>query len=187
MRNYNSITDVGLEFQDGLENPSGIQEEALLVRCSDILTEAKLDPAGLTMESIVTIATDHVLKPLKKAINVNLLYGKSGSTFKLAGEELSKIFEVDSEIFIPQISAQTLGGVVAIKNTRFLLFVRRPGQNTGYWQIGCKAMPCKVQDATGGLGTGPTSEVGIKITLKAFDIVPMYDYTGEIPAPAPGG
>ncbi|MNL26539.1 hypothetical protein D3C87_1480680 [compost metagenome] len=73
---------------------------------------------------------------------------------------------------------------MAIKNTRFLLLIRRPGQLTGYWQIGCKAMPCKVQDIAGGLGTGPTSEVGIKISLKAFDIVPMYDYQGEMPAPA---
>ncbi|MNL18433.1 hypothetical protein D3C87_1395770 [compost metagenome] len=187
MRDYNSLTDVGFEFQDGLENPSGIQEQALLIRVSDIETEGKPIPEGTTMASLVTIATAHVLKAGKSALLVDLLYPKSGVPFKLSGEELSKIFETDPEIFIPQITANSIGGAVAIKNTRFILLVRRPGQNTGYWQIGCKAMSCKVQDIAGGLGTGPTAEVGYKISLKAFDVSPMYDYQAEIPAPAPGG
>ncbi|KAA8483754.1 hypothetical protein BDE36_1782 [Arcticibacter tournemirensis] len=184
MQDYSNITPLAFEFTDGLENASGIQEQAYLIPLSFIQTEAKPVTNGTTPESLVAITTDHVLKAAKAPIEVQPLFNKSGSTTKLSGEELSKIFETDVELMIPQVTAKLIGGAAAIKNTRFILLIRRIGQTTGFWQIGCKAMPAKVQDIAGGFGVGPTAEVGLKITLKAFDVVPMYDYQGELPAPA---
>ena len=181
MADYKSTTGLSLAFEDGLENASGIQEIAYLLRVSDLKTEGKPTTAGGTASAIATISTAHALNTGKTPLLVNPLYGKSGSNFKLSGEELSKIFESDVELFIPQISAAILGTAAAIKNSRFIVLVRRPGQATGFWQIGSAGMPAKVQDITGGLSTGPTGEVGIKVSLKAFDIVPMYEYTGELP------
>lgn len=178
--NYQGITGLGLSFQDGLENPSGLQELGYLVRVSDVKTEGVPVP-GTTASSFATIATSHVLNTGKSPIPVNMLFGKSGSSFKLSGEELSKVFESDVELFIPQISASVLGTAAAIKNTRFIVLVKRPGQLTGFWQIGTVGMSAKVQDIPGGLGSGPTGEVGIKIMLKSFDVVPMYEYTAELP------
>jgi hypothetical protein len=184
MRDYANITDLGFEFVDGIENPSGLSEEAYLIRVSDIATEAVPSEVGTTAASIVTITGDHILKAAKAPIPVNILYGKSGSEFKLAGEELSKIFEHDTTFFVPQISAAVLGGAAAMKNSRFIILVKRPGQGIGFWQIGTKGMSAKPQDMSGGFATGPTGEVGIKLILKAFNLVPMYDYQGELPAPA---
>jgi hypothetical protein len=185
LKDYKTITDLKLEFEDGLENPSGIEELAYLVPVSSIATEARPVANGTTAAGIVTIATSHVLKAGKSALRVTPLYSKSGAMFKLSGEELSKVFETDVEFFVPQISAATVGGAVAMKNMRFLIFVRRPGQLTGFWQIGSLGMSAKVQDMPGGFATGPNGEVGIKIVLKAFDFTPMYEYTAELPVPAP--
>jgi hypothetical protein len=184
MRDYNTITDVGFEFVDGLENPSGLGEEAFLIRVSDLQTEGLPVESGTTSASLVTILADHVLKAGKHAIPVNILFDKSGSEFKSSGEELSKLFETSVTLLCPQVSAEKLGGATAIKNSRFLVMIRRLGQNTGFWQIGTKGSSAKVQDITGGFGTGATAEVGIKIVLKAFSLVPMYDYQGELPTPA---
>jgi hypothetical protein len=181
MQNYSSITGLGFQFEDGLENPSGIQEQAYLIPVSYIKTEGKPVAVATDAGSLATIAIAHVLAAGKAPILVNPLNGKSGANFKLSGEETSKIFETDPELFIPQISAATLGSAAAIKNMRFLLLVRRPGQDTGFYQIGTVGMPAKVQDMPGGLGVGPTGEVGIKITLKAFNTVAMYEYTAELP------
>jgi hypothetical protein len=180
---YDSLTNLGFKFQDGLENPSGIQEIAYLIPLSWIETEGA-KAAQTTSASVVTISGDHILKAGKTPIEVNPLNTKSGNTFKLAGEELSKLFENDVELFIPQINADTLGSATAIKNYRFIILVKRVGEDAGFYQIGTKAMPAKVQDIAGGLGVGPSAEVGLKITLKAFDTVPMYKYDGDLPAPA---
>ncbi len=182
---YDSLTNLGFKFQDGLENPSGIQEIAYLIPVSWLATEGRPIDAPVSSSDLVKIMTDHVLLAGKAPIEAHPLFNKSGASFKLSGEELSKIFEKDADLFVPQISAESLGSAAAIKNFRFLALIRRPGQNAGFWQIGCKAMPAKVQDIPGGLGNGPTGEPGYRIQLKAFDIVPMYDYQGELPAPAP--
>ena len=179
---YKAITGLGFGFEDGLENASGIQEQAYLTPVSHIKTEGKPVAVGTTTSSLATIATSHVLATGKSPILVNPLYNKSGVNSKLSGEELSKVFETDVEFFIPQISAALLGGAAAIKNMRFIVLVRRPGQSIGFWQIGTVGMPAKVQDIAVSFGTGPTGEVGLKITLKSFDIVPMYEYTAELPA-----
>jgi hypothetical protein len=55
------------------------------------------------------------------------------------------------------------------------------GDTRAIWQIGPVGMSAKVQDMAGGLGTGATAEVGINISLKAFDVVPMFEYTGDLP------
>lgn len=178
--NYQNVANLTLQFEDGLDNPSGIQELAYLIAVSAIKTEGVPVPAT-TAASFATIGTSHVLKTGKSPIQVMPLFGKSGSTFKLTGEELSKLFESDVELFIPQINASVLGTAAAIKNTRFIVLVRRPGQETGFWQIGTVGMPAKVQDMPGGFASGPSGEVGIKIQLKAFNVVPMYEYTGELP------
>lgn len=177
---YETITNLGFKFVDGQENPSGIQEQAYLIPISWLTTEAK-PIIGVTAESVVTIATDHILAATRAAIEVQPLFTKSGDIFKLSGEELSKIFENDVDFFVPQINAAALGSAAAIKNFRFMVLLRRVGQTVGFWQIGSKAMPAKVQDIPGGLGNGPTGEPGYRIQLKAFDIVPMYDYQGELP------
>lgn len=182
MTDYKAITGLDFKFEDGLENASGIQELAYIILISHLKTEGKPAAVGTTVSSLATIATSHVLNTGKAPIVIHPLYGKSGAAFKLSGEELSKIFETDVEFFIPQISVALLGGAAAIKNMRALVLVRRPGQLTGFWQIGTSGMPAKVQDIAGGFGTGPTGEVGLKISLKAFDIVPMYEYTAELPA-----
>lgn len=183
-KDYKTITDTKFEFEDGLENTAGIQELAYFIPISSIATEA-VPVNGTTASSIVTIPGNHVLKAGKAALIVNPLYGKSGVNSKLSGEELSKVFETDVELFVPQISASLLGGAVALKNMRGIILVRRPGQLTGFWQIGSKGMPAKVQDIPVGFGTGPTGEVGLKLMIKAFDITPFYEYTGELPIPAP--
>jgi len=182
MNDYKAITGLNFVFEDGLENASGIQEQAYLIPLSYLKTEGKPTPAGTTASSLATIAASHVLATGKAPILVNPLYNKSGVNSKLSGEELSKVFETDVEFFIPQISAALLGGAAAIKNMRFIVLVRRTGQATGFWQIGTVGMPAKVQDIAGGFGTGSTGEVGLKISLKAFDTVPMYEYTAELPA-----
>jgi hypothetical protein len=178
--NYQTITALALQFQDGLENPSGLQEQGWLIPISAIKTEGIPVPAA-TAGSFATIGTSHILNTGKSPIPVSMLYAKSGVQFKLGGEELSKMFESDVELFIPQISANVLGSAAAIKNTRYILLLRRPGQLTGFWQIGTVGMSAKVQDIAGGFGTGPTGEVGIKVSLKSFDVIPMYEYTGDLP------
>jgi hypothetical protein len=184
-RDYKTITDIKQEFEDGLENAPGIQELVYLIPISYILTEALPSAVGTTSASLVTISTNHVLKPAKAAILTTPIYNKSGVIWKLSGEELSKLFETDLTLGVPQVSAAQAGGAVAMKNMRYIALVRRPGQLVGFWQIGSKAMPLKVQDIAGGFGTGPTGEVGFTFTLKAFDVAAIYEYTGELPVPAP--
>jgi hypothetical protein len=179
MNNYSGVTNLGLTYTDGLNNPSGIQEEAWLIPYSYIKTEAK-PVEGTTAESLVTIATSHTLVAGKAPIPCTPMYEKSGAEFKTAGEIGSLMNETTSTFFIPELSAKSIGGLVALRNFRGLVLVRRPGQATGFWQIGSKGMPSKTQEASGGFGTG-TGEVGIKLVLKATDVTPMFEYTGELP------
>jgi hypothetical protein len=186
---YDALTDIGFKFVDGAENASGMKEQAYLVPVSWIETEAVpvTTPAPTTAKTIIAITGNHVLKDDKAPIAVQPLYTKSGSTFGLEGEELSKIAGSTIELFIPQINADVIGSVAAIKNYRFIVLFRRVGQTTGFWQIGSGEMPAKVENAEGGTGVGATAEVGVKITLKAYDFTPYYNYQGELPAPAPSG
>lgn len=184
---YDSLTDIGFNFVDGAENASGIKEQAYLIPVSWLATEAKPSdtPAPTSVKDIIKIATDHVMKTGKNPISVQPLYKKSGNTFALEGEELSKIAGSTIELFVPQFNADTVGSVAAIKNYRFIVLFRRVGQTVGFFQIGSGEMPAKVENAEGGAGNGPTGEPGVKITLKAYDFTPVYDYQGELPAPVP--
>jgi hypothetical protein len=183
MRNYSTVTNIGLAYQDGLANPAGIQEEAWLIPWSYIKTEAKPLPEGTTAESLVTITTSHTLLPGKSPIPCTPMYEKSGAEFKTAGEIGSLMLETTTTFFVPDISAQSIGGLVVLKNFRGLVMVRRPGQATGFWQIGSKGMPAKAQEASGGFGIG-NGEVGVKLILKSTDSTPMYEYTAELPVAA---
>ncbi|WP_285055149.1 hypothetical protein [Pedobacter ginsengisoli] len=185
MRNYSGIAGLKFEVQDGLENPSGIKEQAYLFWRNSIETEALPSAVGTTAASIVTITTDHILKDGTYGIPCQPMYEKSGLAFKLAGEVGSKIMETDIELFVPQVEADAIGGIVSLKNFRGILFIRRPSQTTGFIQVGSKEMTLKMQDIPGGLGTGPGGEVGYKLTLKAYDFTPWYVYEGDLPEVAP--
>jgi len=183
MRNYSTVTNLGLVYTEGLENPSGIQEEAFLIPLSYLKTEAKPLADGLTAESLVTITTSHTLLPGKSPIPCTPMFEKSGSEFESVGEIGSALMDGKVTFFVPELSAKSLGSIVILKNFRGLVLFRRPGQTTGFWQVGSKGMPAKTQKITGGFGTG-TGEVGHKLELKATDVSAAYEYTGELPVAA---
>jgi|GEM_PF-1624486 len=186
--NYENITDLKATFQDGSENPSGIAELAYLIPLSwfeDIKTPAN---PNTTAEGIVRITGNHVLKAGKTPLEVNPLFEKSGAASSLEGEILSKIYKSTVELFIPQVTAQNIGTVTAIKNYRFMVLFRRPDQETGFIQLGSKTMGVYVEAVDANFGTGPTGEPGIKITVGGYNKAPYYFYDGELPvAAAPGG
>lgn len=180
MRNYSTVTGLGLTYTEGLENPSGIQEKAWLIPLSYLKTEGKPLADGATAESLVTIATSHVLLPGKAPIPCTPMFEKSGMDFESVGEIGSALMEGKVSFFVPEISAKSLGSMVILKNFRGFVLFRRPGQVTGFWQVGSEGMPAKAQKITGGFGTG-TGEVGYKLEIKATDTTAAYDYTGELP------
>lgn len=184
--NYENITDLKASFADGQENPSGVGELAYLIPYSWFETIQE-PAASTTSSSIVTITADHVLKAGKTPIEVQALFEKSGATSALEGEILSKIFKTGVELFIPNLNAQNLGTATAIKNYRFIVLIRRPDQSTGFLQVGSKSIAAYVEAIDANLGTGPTGEVGIKITVGAYGKAPYLIYEGDLPAPAPVG
>lgn len=186
--NYDNINDMKAVFADGSENPSGIAEEAYFIPVSwfeDIKVPA---PGALTADGIVRIAGNHVLKAGKTPILMQPLYEKSGASSSLEGEILSKIFKSSVELFVPQVTAQNVGTVTALKNYRGILFIRRPDQETGFIQLGSKSLAVYVEAVDANFGVGPTGEPGIKITVGGYNKSPYFFYDGELPAAAaPGG
>lgn len=180
--NYDNINDLKAEFVDGHENPSGIGEIAYLIPVSWFETIQTPTNPATTSAGIVTITGDHVLKTGKTPIEVQALYEKSGASSTLEGEVLSKIFKTGVELFIPNATAQNLGTATAIKNYRFIVLIRRPDQESGFIQVGSKSIAAYVEGIDANLGTGPTGEVGIKITVGAYGKAPYLFYEGEIPA-----
>lgn len=180
MRDYKNVTGLAFDFEEGLENASGIQEQAYLIPLSYLKTEAVPVTEGTTPESLITITGNHVLQTGKAPILCTPMFEKSGSEFDQVGEVGSALFEAPTTFFIPQISAKTIGGAVALKNFRGIVLFRRPGETTGFWQIGTKGMPAKNQKISGGFGTG-TGEVGVKMLVKSTDVTPYYKYDGELP------
>lgn len=185
--NYDNITDLKAAFVDGQDNTSGISELAYFIPCSWFEDIKEPDPAATTAAGLVTITGNHVLKAGKTPIEIQPLFEKSGSTVAMEGEILSGIFNTGAEFFLPNINAANLGTARAIKNYRGIFLVRRIGQTTGFFQIGSKEIAAYVRNIEGGLGTGPTGEVGIKFTAGAYSLAPYFVYNGELPAPAPGG
>ncbi len=177
-----------MNFGDGKENPSGVSEVGYFIPLSFFVDGTGLkkpDPAGTTAESLVEITTDHVLKAGKAPIRITPMFEKSGINWKLAGEQLSKIFEQGVEVFVPDNSAASLGTAGAIKNYRGILLIQKNDGSGEFWQVGSEGLTAKVMDIAGGTGVGPTGEVGSKVTFQSYGIMPVYVYKGEVPAPAP--
>ena len=180
MGQYDNITDMAMSFGDGNDNISGVAEVAYLIPISWIKTIAK-PTAALTAGSLVTIAGNHLMKLGKAPIPVIPMYDKSGVTWKLAGEKLSKIYDQGMEFFIPDNSLKSLGTATGIKNYRYLVLVGKIDGLGHFWQIGSELISAMVTDIAGGTGTGPTGEVGSKITLQAYASAPVYSYEGDVP------
>lgn len=183
--NYDSITDLKVGFADGQENPSGIAEQGYIIPISWIEDLKTPTPALTTAAGIVTITGDHVMKTGKNPIPVTVLYEKSGGGSSLEGEILSKVFKTNIELFVPNITAENVGTVTALKNYRCILLIRRAEQEVGFLQIGSKSIAAYVEAVDANLGTGPTGEVGIKMNVGAYGKAPYSFYNGETPAPAP--
>jgi len=184
--NYDNVTNLMAKFVDGEDNVSGIAELAYFIPYSWIEDMKDIDPEATTAEGVVTITGNHVLKAGKAPIEIQPLFEKSGSTFAMEGEVLSGIFNTGAEFFLPNINAGNLGTARAIKNYRGIFLIRRIGQNAGFYQIGSKDIAGYIRNAEGGLGVGPTGEVGVKFTAGAYGIAPYFLYMGELPAPAGG-
>lgn len=183
--NYDSITDTGLSFGDGNDNPSGVAEIGYFIPLAWFAVAGIKKPIpATTAGSLVTISTAHVLAAGKFAIPVMPLFSKSGITWKLAGEELSKIFEQGAEVFIPDNSVKSLGTAQAIKNYRGILLIGKNDGSGHFWQIGSEAISAKVMAADGGTGVGPTGEVGTKLTFQSHASQPVFVYTAGVPVPA---
>ena len=179
-----------MRFSDGLENQSGIQEEAYFIPLSWMKFIAK-PKIGNTAASLSEILDSHVMEPGKKLVLMTPLSKKSGFKSTLEGEELSKMFKQGpAEFFIPQITATNIGTISALKNYRGIVLMMRPGDDMEFIQIGSQGMPAYMIGAETEGGTGPTGAVGTKVTFEAYGRVPCYIYNGgvptdKVPAPAP--
>lgn len=180
MGQFDNITDMALTFGDGNNNPSGVAEVAFFIPLSWMKTIAK-PVTGTSAGSLVSITSNHLMKAGKAPILVNTLFDKSGLTWKLAGENLSKIFEQGGELFIPDNSVRSLGTASALKNYRGILLVGKIDGSGKYWQIGSELIAATITDIAGGTGTGPSGEVGSKVTVQSYSAVPVYSYEGDIP------
>lgn len=182
---YDSVTNLGLSFGDGSDNSSGVAEIGYFIPMSFFANGGIKKPVpSTTAESLVTIATAHVLAAGKAAIPVIPMFEKSGITWKLAGELLSKIFEQGAEVFVPDNSAKSLGTAQALKNMRGILLIGKNDGSGHFWQIGTEAISAKVMDAAGGTGVGPAGEVGTKLTIQSHSTQPVCIYTAGVPVPA---
>ncbi|RQO65086.1 hypothetical protein DBR40_24760 [Pedobacter sp. KBW01] len=183
---YGTITDLGLSFGDGNENPSGVAEHGFFIPLSFFVdgTGLKAPTAGTTAASLVEITGDHVLKAGKAPIPITPLFSKSGINWESVGEELSQIFQTGAEAFIPDNSSKSLGTGQAIKNYRGILLIGKNDGSNHFWQLGSQMIAAKVTKIQGGTGVGPTGEVGSKVTFQSHGAAPVYVYKGAVPAPA---
>ncbi|MCX2473560.1 hypothetical protein OQZ33_04365 [Pedobacter sp. MC2016-05] len=177
---YDSVTNLGLSFGDGDDNPSGISEKAWLIPLSWMKTIVK-PTVGTTAGSVVAITGNHLMKVGKAPIECSILFDKSGINWKLAGEKLSKIFEQGAEIFVPNNSVTNLGTARGLKNYRFICLFGKLDDSGHFYQIGSEEISATVTDAAGGTGVGPTGEVGTKFTLQSYAQAPVFSYEGTIP------
>ncbi|WP_316743410.1 hypothetical protein [Pedobacter antarcticus] len=180
MGQYDNITDLGLSFGDGNDNPSGVSEVAFFIPLSWMKTVAK-PAAALTAGSLISITGNHMMVAGKAPIKVNTLFDKSGINWKLSGEKLSKIFEIGVELFVPDNSVKSLGSAAALKNYRGILLVGKIDGSGHYWQVGSELISATFSDIPGGTGVGATGEVGSKMMLQSYASVPVYSYEGSVP------
>lgn len=175
-----------MNFGDGAENPSGVAEVGYFIPLVWFAAAGLKTPTeGITAESLIEITANHVLAAGKSPIPVTPLMDKSGVSWQLSGEVLSKIFEAGAEVFVPDNSAKSLGTAAAIKNYRGILLIEKSDGSGHFWQLGSASLTAKVTNIAGGTGQGPNGEVGSRVTFQSFGKVPVYVYKGEVPAPAP--
>lgn len=185
---FDTVTGMALGFSSGCENPSGISEKAYWIPESYFTADGiKAPVVSTTPESLVTIATSHVLKADTAPIPVQMLYPKSGASSALEGEQTSKINKTTIELFIPNITAKNLGTAKVMKNQRGILLFKGAEGGPSFWQVGTADIFADVENIDTNFGVGPTGEKGIKFTISAYGTSPYWLYTGELPAPAPGG
>ncbi|MNK47620.1 hypothetical protein D3C87_664320 [compost metagenome] len=181
---YDALVGQAMTFGDGGENPSGIGEQGFLIPVSWIKTMAKPVPST-TPGSLVTITSDYVMKTGKAPIPITALFDKSGITWSLQGEVLSKIFQQGLEAFVPSNSVDNLGTLQSLKNYRYIALFPKLDDSGHYFQVGSDKIAANITDAPGGTGVGPTGEVGSKITLQSYGLAPVLIYQGEIPPVGP--
>lgn len=181
MATYSSVVLAnGLNHEDGSENPSGLNEQAYLMRYSDML--AIQEPTvSTTPGSVLTISSTHTMKTGKAPILVETVHEKTDFESALEGEIYSKVFNPKKMFFIAQPSVDNAGGFSTMKNARFIALFRRLGDTSNYYQIGGKGMAAKINEGSVKFGKGPTGEPGITFTLEAHSIQPFYYYTGTLP------
>ena len=177
---YNNILLTGIGFTDGEENAPGIQEDAYLLRYSEVNSLAVPTPTNDPI-SLMTITGTHLMKQGKSPIPVYTQFEKSGLEAALSGEMYSQMFIQTVKLFLPQLSTAGAANFSVIKNERLILLIRRTG-GTGFMQIGCKGLYAKVKG--GGkvsTGDGPAGAVGITFEIEAPGIHPYFDYQGVLP------
>lgn len=182
---YDSITNLGIAFGDGNENPSGVAELAYLIPLSWLKTEGKPAANATTAEALLDISANHVMNTGKAPIRVIPMYEKSGITWALEGEVLSKIFNQGAELFIPDNGLKSLGTLQAIKNYRFIVLIGKVDGSGHFWQIGNSFISAKIANVAGGTGQGPTGEVGSRITVQSYGVAPVFSYEGDVPPVGP--
>ncbi|MDX3913781.1 MAG: hypothetical protein QHC79_09595 [Pseudosphingobacterium sp.] len=183
-RSYDNITDLKMEFVDGIENTSGIQEVAYFIPLSWMATVAEPAEDGTTAASLVEITANHVMKAGKAPIELQPMFEKSGATGAMEGEILSGVMKQGpADFFLPNLTASSLGTAGALKNYRGIVLFKRIGGGD-FYQFGSKYLSAKVEAVVPNWGTGPTGEVGTKITFGAYGTMPAYIYKGELPVPA---
>jgi hypothetical protein len=177
---YETITDAKFGFEDFKENGSGIAEKAYLIPISWILAEQK-PVASTTSKSLVEIATAHTMITGKAPIQVVPLFDKSGAASEGIGQMLSRMFKPTAKFFMPQISADNLGTLTMLKNTRFMVLVER-SSGGDLIQIGTGKLPAYIINSPVSLGEGGVGEVGISLDITvSASIVPFYFYKGVVP------
>ena len=181
MGTYENLSNLGLNFNDGEDNRSGLDQEAYFVPLIWMKTIAKPKPSN-TNASLLEITESHVMNAGKKPIPMAPLYKKSGLKGSYEGEDFSKIIKQGpAEFFVPSLSVESLVTMAAIKNYRGIVLMKRAG-DTEFIQIGSQGLPANVVSGDFDTGVGPTGSVGIKVVFEAYGTVPYYIYKGEVPS-----
>lgn len=180
---YENVVLTGLEHLDGDENPSGLQEDALICVASDMDTIAAPAANPLTPGAVVDITDDHIMKAGKAPIAAYTMFEKSDFNSPLAGEQLSQVFQPAMTFFLPQPSANNAVTLSILKNARLIvLFKRTLGGD--FAQIGTQGLYAKVKSGSVSFGMGPTGKPGVTFVVEATSTQAFYVYKGAIPAPA---
>jgi hypothetical protein len=182
MSSYSNIVNLGLTHDDGLENAAGLEENALLLLVGDIANEA-VPVVGATLESVITISGNHILKAGKAPIPCFTITEKTDLESAMAGEVYSMCFQPNVTIFVPQTAAANVAQYSVLKNARLIVLIK-PTNEDYYIQVGTGKLAAKTKSGSVKHGKGLTGEKGITFVLEASGPHPYYIYKGAIPAPA---